>query len=248
MHDLPCIRQNLPCRVAYGRAVRFISRYISGLAAALLTAGLLTAGETPDATARIVFNNLCAACHGEKGEGKAEVKAPSIASLPAWYVKLQLANFREDRRGAHPEDMEGQMMRAMAKALPVEQTEAIAGLVEKLPRVKPTPTIEADFARGKEVYADRCMECHRFNGEGELVFGAAPLVGLQDWYLAAQLRKFKAGHRGAAKDDENGQKMVHATRSFIEDEEMVRSIAAWLMELQRKPAARDDAGFIFGKE
>jgi cytochrome c553 len=76
------------------------------------------------------------------------------------------------------------------------------------------------------------MECHRFNGEGELVFGAAPLVGLQDWYLAAQLRKFKAGVRGAAEGDENGQKMVHATRSFIEDEEMVKSIVAWLMQLQ----------------
>jgi cytochrome c553 len=208
-----------------------------------LAAGLLCADEPPATTAQIVFQNLCAACHGAKGEGKAEVKAPSIASLPAWYVEQQLESFRSDRRGANPQDLEGQMMRAMAKALPGEQTAAVAEVVEKLPRVKPTPTIEAEIARGKEVYEDRCMECHRFNGEGELVFGAAPLVGLQDWYLAAQLRKFKAGVRGAAEGDENGQKMVHATRSFIEDEEMVKSIVAWLMQLQRKTVRVGESTF-----
>jgi cytochrome c553 len=227
------------------------------LIAGLMTAGSLVADETSASAAanrdaakgaaQIIFQNLCATCHGTKGEGKAEVKAPSIASLPAWYVERQLENFQSDRRGAHPEDAEGQLMRAMAKVLSKEQTSAIAALVEKLPRVKPSPTLKTDVARGKEVYSDRCMECHRFNGEGELVFGAAPLVGLQDWYLAAQLRKFKRGVRGAAKDDENGQKMVRATANFVEDEEMVQSLAAWLIELQEKPAPKE-TDFIFGKD
>ena len=142
------------------------------------------------------------------------------------------------------------MMRAMAKVLSKGQTIAIAALVEKLPRVKPSPTLKTDVARGKELFADRCMECHRFNGEGEIVFGAAPLVGLQDWYLAAQLRKFKRGVRGAAKDDENGQKMIKATRNFIEDEEMVQSVAAWLVQLQeaKKPKPAAAADFVFGKD
>jgi cytochrome c553 len=105
-------------------------------------------------------------------------------------------------------------------------------------------------ARGKEIFADRCMECHRFNGEGELVFGAAPLVGLQDWYLAAQLRKFKRGVRGAAKDDANGEKMVKATANFVEDEEMVQSLAAWLVQLQevKKAGPTVDVELIFGKD
>jgi cytochrome c oxidase subunit 2 len=94
------------------------------------------------------------------------------------------------------------------------------------------------------------MECHRFNGEGEIVFGAAPLVGLQDWYLAAQLRKFKAGIRGAAKNDENGQKMVKAARNFIEDEDMVLSLSAWLMKLQepKKATSAAEADILFGKD
>jgi cytochrome c553 len=224
--------------------------WLPGLSAIFLMAPMLSAGDAPATTAQIIFQNLCATCHGTKGEGKAEVKSPSIANLPAWYVEHQLENFRTDRRGAHPEDAEGQLMRAMAKVLSKEQTSAIAALVEKLPRVKPSPTINIDVARGKEVFADRCMECHRFNGEGEIVFGAAPLVGLQDWYLAAQLRKFKKGVRGAAKDDVNGQKMVQATANFVEDEEMVQSLAAWLVQLQavKKPTPAPEADLVFGKD
>jgi cytochrome c553 len=210
---------------------------------------MLSAGGAPDATAQTIFQNLCATCHGTKGEGKAEVKAPSIASLPAWYVVRQVENFQSDRRGAHPEDAEGQLMRAMSKVLSKEQTASIAVLVERLPRVKPLPTLKTDVARGREVYAERCMECHRFNGEGEIAFGAAPLVGLQDWYLAAQLRKFKTGVRGAGKDDENGQKMVKAARNFIEDEELTQSLAAWLVQLQEaKKATPAAAEILFGRD
>jgi hypothetical protein len=75
-------------------------------------------------------------------------------------------------------------------------------------------------------------------------------VGLQDWYLAAQLRKFKTGARGAAKDDENGQKMVKAAGNFVEDEEMVQSLAAWLVQLQeaKPPATLPDAAVLFGRD
>ena len=200
----------------------------------LLTAGGVRGGDASATPDQILFQNLCAQCHGAKGEGKAELKSPSIASLPAWYVQRQLENFQADRRGAHPQDTEGQMMRAISKALTAGQTESIAKLVEKLPRIHPEPTLKADLARGRELYSDRCMECHRFNGEGEIVFGAAPLVGLQDWYLAAQLRKFRTGQRGVAKDDVNGQKMVHVAAVFIEDEEMIQSVAAWLVRLQQR--------------
>jgi cytochrome c553 len=213
-----------------------MQQFFSAALAVLLTTGLLSAEESPASTAPILFQNLCATCHGVKGEGKVELKSPSIASLPAWYVKRQLENFQHDRRGSHAQDVEGQMMRAIAKVLTAEQTRDVAQWVEKLPRVQPIPTIKAATAQGKELYSDRCMECHRFNGEGELVFGAAPVVGLQDWYLAAQLRKFKNGQRGAAKDDANGQKMVQAAMNFVEDEEAVQSLAAYLMELQSPEA------------
>lgn len=238
---LSCEAQYLRRTPAYAEPVASMRLHLSLVVplAAVLQVAMGHAADPSASNAQVIFQNLCSQCHGAKGEGKAEVKSPSIASLPAWYVQRQLENFQADRRGAHPQDMEGQMMRAMAKTLTDEQTREIAALVEKLPRIRPEPTLHVEVTRGQELFTERCMECHRFNGEGELVFGAAPLTGLQDWYLAAQLRKFKNGQRGAAKDDANGQKMVHAAASFIEDEAMVQSIAAWLILLQKpKPAER----------
>ncbi|MFZ4764078.1 MAG: cytochrome c4 [Roseimicrobium sp.] len=206
---------------------------------------LMTAHGALATDAEVLYQNLCAQCHGVSGEGKAEVKAPSIASLPSWYVLRQIENFQHDRRGAHPQDTEGQMMRAIAKVLTPELSRAVAVLVEKLPRAHPPPTIVAETAQGQELFAERCMECHRFNGEGEIVFGAAPLVGLQDWYIAAQLRKFKTGVRGAEKTDTNGQKMVHVTASFIDSQEMIDSVSAYILKLGKQMAARSS---VFGAD
>ena len=208
--------------------------FIIGLWAISIFTSRVHAGEKVEATAAVIFKNVCSTCHGEKGEGKLEVKAPSIASLPAWYVQRQLENFQADRRGTHPQDAEGQIMRAIAKTLNAEQTRELAQHVEKLSRTQPAPTIHADPSQGMELFQDRCMECHRFNGEGEIVFGSAPLVGLPDWYIAAQLLKFKNGIRGAAKNDANGQKMVHVTTAFVEDEALAHSVAAWLMKLRER--------------
>lgn len=124
-------------------------------------------------------------------------------------------------------------MRVISKVLDDEQVNAVAEFVSKLPRVMPQPTIKTDLAAGRQLYEERCMECHRFNGEGELVFGSAPLMGLQDWYLASQLRKYRDRVRGAQKEDANGQKMAWAAQ-FIETEELLQSVVAYLMTLQQK--------------
>lgn len=193
--------------------------------------------------AGVLYQNLCASCHGTKGEGKAEVKAPSIAGLPAWYVRTQLGNFRRDLRGAHPQDAEGQLMRAVSKVLTPAQAESMAGHVAGLSRVRVQATLLADPAAGRELYTERCMECHRYNGEGELFFGSPPLVGLPDWYLVAQLRKYQQGVRGADPKDVNGQKMVFSA-GFIEDEAMLNSLVAFLMEIQQ-PKNPEPAGDPF---
>ena len=212
------------------------------MAAILLTIASSARAVDP-AVAGVIFQNACAQCHGPKGEGNAQIKAPSIASLPAWYVRAQLENFRADRRGVHPQDAEGQLMRAISKVLNDEQVNAVAEFISKLPRVMPQPIIKADVAAGRQLYEERCMECHRFNGEGELVFGAAPLVGLPDWYLAAQLRKYRDRSRGAQKEDANGQKMAWAAQ-FIESEELLQSVVAYLMTLQH---VKPPENFEFGK-
>ncbi|NNE91420.1 MAG: cytochrome c [Verrucomicrobiales bacterium] len=180
---------------------------------------------------------VCAVCHGPKGEGNRQLLAPSIAGLPAWFIELQLSQFREGHRGAHPDDLHGRQMRQVALLLDEAATHAVAlqiEAMEKIPTVwtgeKPAPPL----VRARRIYANQCMSCHRFNGTGERVFRSAPLIGLPDWYLAGQLKKYRAGWRGTQPADHYGAKMV-AVSSRLSDQD-IEEMAAYLAAL----AAGDD--------
>lgn len=54
----------------------------------------------------------CAACHGVNGEGNQALAAPGLARKDDWYLFRQLKLFQSGYRGAHPEDVYGQSMRA----------------------------------------------------------------------------------------------------------------------------------------
>ncbi len=189
-------------------------------------------------TGAALFQNLCAACHGPKGQGNEQLKTPSIAGEPAWYVQIQLGNFRAGRRGGNPAEPQAMVMSAITKNLTPAHLEALALHIEKLERMHPpmpTALRDADVAMGKELFEVRCMECHRFNASGEMTFGSPPLLGLQDWYLVAQIEKFKTGRRGAFVGDPNGAKMVLSSQ-FIEDEHAKRSVIAYILTLNSAPA------------
>jgi cytochrome c oxidase subunit 2 len=69
----------------------------------------------------------CAACHGERGEGNAALRAPALAPQSDWYLAAQLEGYRAGWRGTAPEDELGMQMRAFAAALPDDA--AIADVV-----------------------------------------------------------------------------------------------------------------------
>lgn len=186
----------------------------------------------------VLFQNVCAQCHGPKGEGKEDVRAPSIANLPQWYVTTQVTNFHDGKRGSDRKvDPQGALMASIAKALNPEQIKAVAVHVEMLPLVIPAKRVieGADVAAGQLLFYERCMECHRYNASGEMAFGSPPLVGRQDWYLLAQLMKFKNLHRGAAKGDEKGAKMVQMATLFIEDEAAMKNVVSYILTLNLMP-------------
>jgi len=64
---------------------------------------------------------VCAACHGPDAAGMKPLFAPELAHQADWYMMKQLGKFKSGLRGAHPEDIHGQQMRAMALTLPDEQ-------------------------------------------------------------------------------------------------------------------------------
>lgn len=195
----------------------------------------------------MIFQNVCAQCHGPKGEGNSQIKSPSIAHLPSWYVIQQINNFRENRRGTDPSDAQGLLMSGISKALQPDQIHALAKHVEQMPMVPPTPVFTeagADIENGMILFQERCMECHRYNASGEMAFGSPPLTGRQDWYLADQIRKFKTGKRGTAKADQNGAKMVLSS-SFIGDEQTLKDVMAYIMSLNAAAMQEQQAEQLF---
>jgi cytochrome c553 len=132
-----------------------------------------------------------------------------------------------------------ELVRANNLAAKPEQIKAVAQYVESLPLVPPKEReiAGADVKRGQELFYERCMECHRYNASGEMAFGSPPLLGRQGWYLADQLKKFKTGLRGTHKSDVNGAKMVQITNFFIEDDQMLRDVVAYILTLNPDPAA-----------
>ena len=67
-----------------------------------------------------------------------------------------------------------------------------------------TPATSAD--RGEVLYA-ACVSCHKADGSGMANIGAPTIAGMSQWYVEAQLRKFKAGIRGYHHDDTEGLRM-----------------------------------------
>lgn len=53
-----------------------------------------------------------------------------------------------------------------------------------------------DVSAGQRIYRQACKDCHGLRGEGQAT--GIPAIGGQHYrYLAAQLRNFSFGHRGA---------------------------------------------------
>tara|TARA_R110000868_G_scaffold124055_2_gene328200 strand:+ start:1032 stop:2126 length:1095 start_codon:yes stop_codon:yes gene_type:complete len=74
----------------------------------------------------------CAVCHGAEGEGNGDIGAPPLRRLGAWYVRTQLANFRNGLRGSDPKDAFGAQMRAALGQVPEDQDAAISAYVATL--------------------------------------------------------------------------------------------------------------------
>ena len=70
----------------------------AGMTTLLFAVGARAQDAAPPVAA-ILFQNVCASCHGAKGEGNPAFQAPAIAGLPDWYVRGQLEAFRAGRRG-----------------------------------------------------------------------------------------------------------------------------------------------------
>lgn len=208
-------------------------RHIHAMAVLVLAAAVAGAGcGVARGASRVSGDQLyraCASCHGPAGQGDAAVGAPRIAGLPAWYLSSQLERFQGGLRGKHPDDVEGLKMRAMSRQmLSKMEVDAVAAYVSAMPKATNAPTLSVDTAAGQAKFMI-CSTCHGPKGEGNQQLNAPPIAGLDDWYVARQLKKFQGGIRGSVKDDAVGAQMMGMAMAVPPNE--IDSVAAYIHSL-----------------
>lgn len=208
---------------------------VSGVVCAAVT--VMGCSTKPEGAREVLPGNqlfaACISCHGESGEGNVKVGAPAIAGLPAWYVEAQLTKFRTGLRGYHPDDVEGLRMRPMARQMMNDgEVKSVAAHVASLPRKLQAPTLKGgDATLGATAFAT-CQACHGANGMGNEQMKAPPIAGQADWYLLAQLKKFKAGVRGANPKDTAGGTMRPMAMTLA-DEQAMKNVLAHVATLAK---------------
>jgi cytochrome c553 len=95
------------------------------------------------------------------------------------------------------------------------------------------PAWAEDSGRGAALF-DLCATCHAADGSGNRLYGAPAIAGMGEWYITAQLEKFRNGLRGAHPDDVNGLRMRPMSRTLASDAD-VAAVAAFVASL---PATR----------
>ena len=187
------------------------------------------AGDPAKGKARYI---VCQACHGADGMGNKALNSPKIAGQEIWYLERQLKNFKAGIRGADPKDKYGMQMRPMSMTLPDEQSITdMATYVSRMPVERSVEqTINANLEEGKAAYV-ACQACHGAAGKGNKKLNSPRLAGLQDWYVARQLKNFKLGIRGTKKGDIFGMQMRPMAMT-ISDDEAINNVAAYIATLK----------------
>lgn len=199
---------------------------------AIVSAACSVTGPAPTPPSAELFQ-LCQQCHGQEALGNQKVNAPSIAGLPQWYIEAQLKKFKEGGRGTHFDDLTGMQMRPMALSLRTEdEIKAVAAHVSALPTVKPQPVLAGgDANKGKTLFAP-CVACHQADAIGNEALKAPPLNHANDWYLAASLKKFKAGIRGTNPLDQSGA-LMRPMAQTLADDQAIADVVAYITTLQK---------------
>ncbi len=192
-------------------------------------AGAQAAG---DAAAGAAAYAPCTACHGAAAEGNRDLAAPRLAHLEPVYIVTQLEKFKSGVRGGDGASDSARQMAGMAGTLADAQAmENVAAYIVGL-QGDPSPvTVEGDVTLGGDYYNQFCGACHGAKAQGNLALNSPRLAGSDDWYLAAQIRAFREGGRGAHPDDRTGRQM-RAMAAVLPGEQAIDDVVAFIRSLE----------------
>lgn len=186
------------------------------------------------------INGVCAACHGEFGQGGKRGEYPRIAGQRAAYIKDQLKSFRARKRINIPmypytqerelpdEDIEAVSEYLAAIQLPTKWPEfkdsddALTRL-EAMEKVMIVPRAEGDVENGKAIYQKNCASCHARDGRGRGKFPM--LIGQYTLYLKKQADSYLKGER--PHDEEGATGILNTLK-----EKDIQDILAYLTSIQ----------------
>ncbi|MDP2830293.1 MAG: c-type cytochrome [Sulfuricellaceae bacterium] len=218
--------------------MKFNQWVLLGLAGLGLSQPALAA---PDLETGQQINGVCAACHGDNGQGGKKGEYPRLAGQKVGYLKEQLVKFKNRQRINLPmfpytEDRElpDADIEHIATFLANSQLEtrlpefkdsddALARLL-KMEKVLNIPRSEGDVAAGKTLYESKCVRCHGAKGEGKSFMPM--LAGQYTSYLQRQIGLFQKGERQHDEDAAPGKDVL---APFSKDE--IRDMLAFLTTL-----------------
>ena len=173
---------------------------------------------------------VCAACHGQQGEGLQALNSPKIAGQEDWYLRRQLHNFKTAARGSDENDVYGRQMAPMANTLVNDAAiNNVIAHIRTFPDQPSPATVEGDVASGAKAYKV-CAYCHGADGMGIRAMNAPRVAGMTDWYLANQLRNFKEDIRGEHPQDLYGKQMGFMAR-VLRNDQAVSDVIAYINTL-----------------
>ena len=190
----------------------------------------LNARPAGNAAIGAAMYGVCAACHGQQGEGMAALNGPKLAGQSEWYLKRQIQNYKRGLRGTHEDDTLGQQMIGMVGTL-VDETaiDNVVAHIRTLPDNAPQTSIDGDIGNGERLYTV-CAYCHGDEGQGVEALNAPRIAGMSDWYIERQLQNFATGVRGSHPQDYYGFQMGLMGKS-LHDDQARKDIVAYINTL-----------------
>jgi cytochrome c553 len=180
-----------------------------------------------------LYVGACSPCHAPNGGGYQSEFSPKLSGQEDWYLSRQLTNFRNDKRGAHEDERWARQMNFHIKDFSPAQLDSFVEYIGTLEDAPAEATIEGDTTRGKQLYTQTCSLCHGGGGIGNPALNSPRLAGMSDWYMVAQLQKFRTGLRGDHPEDIFGSQMV-ASAMALPDEQALLDVVAYINTLADK--------------
>lgn len=151
---------------------------IAAIAGASATAQPEQGETTADFQGADVYTSRCANCHGASGQGGTTatgVRAPRLRRVPIALVDLVVRTRRMPPGDADADTRTPNPVRGERRVALLRWMRANLDLTGELPTIE---AVGGDPARGQEVYAANCQQCHGSTGAGGVAGAGAFTPGL----------------------------------------------------------------------